>query len=189
MHEILMLILAFLQIGILGIGGGYAMLPLIFQRVQDFGFMSVPEFANLVAISQVTPGPVAINAATYVGYYVSGLAGAAVATAVLCLPSLVLTWLVARFLDRFKENRITQSVMSGLRPVSVGLVATAVIYIGEASLFSRGFSVGNILEAGPAFFQPIPLAIFAVAILLHGRFKASPIAIILGAGLLGAFVL
>ena len=89
----------FFRIGLFSFGGGLAMLPLIFQSVQDFGVMSAQEFSDLVALSQVTPGPVAVNAATYVGFNYSGFAGAAIATLGVCLPSFILMLLVMKFID------------------------------------------------------------------------------------------
>ena len=90
----LYLFTVFFRIGIFSFGGGLAMLPLIFQSVQSFGIMSAHEFSNLVALSQVTPGPIAVNAATYVGFNYAGIPGAAVATLGVCVPSFILVLIV-----------------------------------------------------------------------------------------------
>ena len=100
----------FFRIGLFSFGGGLAMLPLIFQSVQDFGIMTSQEFSDLVALSQVTPGPVAVNAATYVGFNYSGLPGALTATLGVCLPSFVLMLIVMKFIEqrcagRFHGNK------------------------------------------------------------------------------------
>ncbi|MBO7636374.1 MAG: chromate transporter, partial [Paludibacteraceae bacterium] len=114
----LQLLYVFFKIGLLGFGGGYAMLSLIqFEVVDHFNWMTVKEFSDMLAISQMTPGPVSINTATYVGYTVAGIPGAIVATGSLCLPSLFLMYLVIRFLLKNKDNRYVQYIMSGLRPV------------------------------------------------------------------------
>jgi len=183
------LALLFMKIGILGFGGGYAILPLLFQTLKNSGLMENSDFANLIAVSQITPGPIAINAATWAGFTNGGFAGALVATLAFMLPPFILTMLAAHFLDIFSENIVVQSVLSGIRPVAIGLIAAAVLYIGESCLFTASFSIENIMDKGAGFFDPIPLGIFAVVIVLHGKFKLNPILLILAAGLLGIFVL
>ncbi|MEG0156706.1 MAG: chromate transporter, partial [Anaerovoracaceae bacterium] len=95
----------FFRIGLFGFGGGVAMLPLIFQSVQTFGIMDTEEFSNLVALSQVTPGPIAVNAATYVGQAYAGFWGAAVATISVALPSFIIILVVMKFLEKYKESK------------------------------------------------------------------------------------
>ena len=101
MEAYLFLCVMFMKIGVFGFGGGLAMLPMIFQTVQEAGFMSAAEFSNLVAISQMTPGPIAVNAATYVGFQYGGVAGAAAATFGVALPSFVIVLTVSAFLKNF----------------------------------------------------------------------------------------
>lgn len=98
----------FFKIGLFGFGGGLAMLPLIFQSVQTFGIMSSQEFSNLVALSQVTPGPMAVNAATYVGFNYAGIPGAMVATLGVCLPAFILMIIVFKFIQRFNDSKGTR---------------------------------------------------------------------------------
>lgn len=169
----LKLFFIFAKIGLFGFGGGMAMLPMIYQGVQQFGLMSPLEFSDLVAISQVTPGPLAVNAATYVGYTTAGIGGALCATLGVALPSFVLVTLACYFIKKFKESQITQGALTGIRPVTVGLIGSAVIFLGETA-----FATINLL----------PCLIFAVTILLVGKFKASPIAIVIVMGLIGAFL-
>ena len=95
----------FFRIGLFSFGGGLAMLPLIFQSVQDFGMMTAAEFSDLVALSQVTPGPIAVNAATYVGFNGAGIPGALAATLGVSLPSFILILIVVKFLERFQESK------------------------------------------------------------------------------------
>ena len=109
----LKLFLIFFRIGFFSFGGGYAMLPLIYQSAQDFGLMSGTQFSDLVALSQVTPGPIAINAATYVGYQYAGIGGAAAATAGIILPSFLLVFLVLHFLRRFRESETLKQCSFG----------------------------------------------------------------------------
>ena len=124
----------FFKIGLFGFGGGLAMLPLIFQSVQTFGIMSSQEFSNLVALSQVTPGPMAVNAATYVGFNYAGIPGAMVATLGVCLPAFILMIIVFKFIQRFNDSKGIQGAMTGIRPVTVALIGTAAIFVSETVL-------------------------------------------------------
>lgn len=119
------LFVSYLKIGFFGFGGGYAMLSLIQNEVVvQHAWMTNAEFADIVAISQITPGPIAINSATYVGYTVGaqagnawcGILGAALATFAVCLPSLTLMLLITRFFLRLKQNPVVEGAMKGMRP-------------------------------------------------------------------------
>lgn len=169
----LQLFLVFARIGLFGFGGGMAMLPMIYQGAKSFGLMSAAEFSNLVAISQVTPGPIAVNAATYVGYNCAGVAGAVAATLGVALPSFLLVTLVYCFIVKFKESRIIKGAFDGIRPVTVGLIAAAVVIMGQ-SVFTS--------------FAVIPLVITIVTVVLAGKFKVSPIIIVVASGVAGAFL-
>ena len=128
------LFIIFFKVGVLGFGGGYAILTLIFQDVQAFGIMSAHEFANLVALSQVTPGPIAINAATYVGYNAAGVPGAVLATVAVSLPSFILCMLVLLFLHKFQTNKVVMGVLAGIRPATVGLMASAFLFMAQTAI-------------------------------------------------------
>lgn len=132
------LFISYLKIGFFGFGGGYAMLSLIQNEVVvQHQWMTNAQFADIVAVSQITPGPIAINSATYVGYTVGlqaghawfGIAGSVVATFAVCLPSLTLMMLVARFFMRLKGNRILEGAMLGMRPVVIGMIAAAALLL------------------------------------------------------------
>ncbi len=183
------LFLIFSRIGLFSFGGGYVMLPLIYQAIQEFGIMSAKEFSNLVALSQITPGPIAVNAATYVGYVYAGIPGATVATIGVTLPSLILVLAVSHYLNKFKESKALNSVLDGIRPATVGLLVSAVIFLSETSIFKNGiFSSGFFLNP-TSYFNLIPMGIFIITIILFGRFKLSPIGLTIAAGLFGAFVI
>ena len=134
---LLQLFLSYLKIGFFGFGGGYAMLSLIQNEVVvRHAWMTNAQFADIVAVSQITPGPIAINSATYVGYTVGaqmgpayGVAGSLVATFAVCLPSLTLMILVARFFMRLKNNRLVEGAMRGMRPVVIGMIAAAALLL------------------------------------------------------------
>lgn len=171
-----MLFLMFARIGAFSFGGGYAMLPLIFQSVQQFGFMSAEEFSNLVALSQVTPGPVAVNAATYVGFSYGGVLGAAVATLGVALPCFAMIMIVSAFINKFKESKIMDGVFTGIRPVTVGLIASAALVLGKTAVVVSGT------------INWIPAIIFISSFVLAFKAKISPIKITIVMGLVGAFL-
>ena len=169
----LQLFIVFARIGLFGFGGGMAMLPMIYQGAKTFNLMSAEEFSNLVAISQVTPGPIAVNAATYVGYHCAGIAGALAATFGVAFPSFVLVMLVCYFVTRFRNSRAVEGAFAGIRPVTVGLIAAAVVFMAQG------------LEHGIDF---VSAALIAGTVILIGKVKVSPILIIIGAGLIGALL-
>ena len=138
MTVLLQLFWSFFQIGLFSIGGGYAAMPLIQHQVVDLhGWLTMQEFVDIITISQMTPGPIAINSATYVGYTVGaqagnawcGILGAALATFAVCLPSLTLMLLITRFFLRLKQNPIVEGAMKGMRPVVIGMIASAALLL------------------------------------------------------------
>ncbi len=179
----------FFRIGIFSFGGGYAMLPLIFQSIQDFGVMTSGEFSRLVALSQVTPGPVAVNAATYVGYHYAGIGGSAVATVGVALPSMILIILAMRFLDQFEENQSLNAVLQGIRPATVGLISSAVVFLAETSVFQGPILSMELIHHLETYVNWLPCGIFAGTILLAGRFGFGPIKLTLLAGVIGALLI
>ncbi len=129
----LQLFYIFFKVGIFGFGGGYAILPMIYQEIQTFGIITPEDFSNLVALSQVTPGPIAINAATYVGYKAAGVGGAAMATFAVSLPSFILIVMVLAFMRKFKNSAVIQNILKGIRPATIGLIAAAFVFLGQAA--------------------------------------------------------
>lgn len=183
----LQLFLVFSKIGIVGFGGGYAMLSLIQDDVVNkHGWLSSAEFTDIVAVSQMTPGPLGINMATYVGYtsvvnagYSTGLAmlGSLLATlSILWLP-FILMIVVSRFLLKHKESPIIKSIFAGLRPTIVGLVAAAALVLMNAENF--GAPRTALLQS------VVSLILFALAFISVYRFKVSPLKILALAGIFG----
>ena len=137
----LQLFWSFFQIGLFSFGGGYAAMPLIQEQVvTSHGWMSMAEFTDLITISQMTPGPIAINSATFVGMKIAGMPGAAVATAGCILPSCVIVTLLARLYLKYRSMSMMQGILNSLRPAVVAMVASAGIsilitafYIGQPS--------------------------------------------------------
>lgn len=178
----------FFRIGLFSFGGGLAMLPLIFQSVQEFGVMTSQAFSDLVALSQVTPGPMAVNAATFVGYNFGGITGAAVSTIGVCLPAFVIMMIVSSVLDKFKNSRIVEGAFAGIRPVTVGLIGSAVLYVSETTLVNGSLISTDLFTSGAQYFNFIPIVIFAVTILLTGVLKMKPITVMIIMGIAGAFI-
>jgi len=177
--EYLELISVFFKIGLFSFGGGYAMISLIqFEVVDNYGWMTMQEFADILAISQVTPGPISINIATYVGFNVAGIMGALVATLALCLPSIVLMFFVIKFLFANMENRYVQFVLSGLRPAIVGLIFTAALLLMNADNFPD-VGIGN---------TNFSIMICAATFIAFYFYKVHPVLLIVLAGTCGFFM-
>lgn len=126
----LQLFLSYLKIGFFGFGGGYAMLSLIQQEVvMSRGWITNAQFTDIVAISQMTPGPIAINSATYIGYEVAGVAGSIIATSAVCAPCFIIMLGLAHFYLRVKDNRYMAGAMDGMRPVLIGMITAAALLL------------------------------------------------------------
>ena len=178
---------AFLKIGAFTFGGGYAMLPMIQEAVSAHGWLGGEALVNFIAVSESTPGPFAVNIATYVGFEVAGIAGALCATLGVVLPSFVIVLVVARCFDRFRESRVVRGCMAGLKPAVVGLIGAAMVSVARTVFAPEGLSPER-LQA-PEFW--LCAVVFAIAAVLAHR-KAHPIAIIAlsaALGVLGGYVL
>ncbi|MBO8127302.1 MAG: chromate transporter [Firmicutes bacterium] len=127
---------SFFKIGLFAFGGGYAMIPLIKDEVLKHGWLTVKEFANVVAISQMTPGPIAVNSATFVGYRIASLSGATVATVGVVLPSFLLTLLVAKLVFANQDKWFVKGVFAGVRPAVVALITSALVLLLPTSVNS-----------------------------------------------------
>lgn len=135
------LFFTFLMIGAFTFGGGYAMLPLIQEEVAAKGWVDAASLVDFVAVSESTPGPFAINMATYVGSEVGGVFGSVCATMGVVVPSFVIILIVAKCYDQFRRSRVIQGCMSGLKPAVVGLIAGAVVSVAGTVFFPAGVSM------------------------------------------------
>ena len=179
----LQLFLSFLQIGLFSFGGGYAAMPLIqSQVVTPHGWLSMSEFTDLITISQMTPGPIAINSATFVGIKIAGLPGALVATIGCILPSCILVTLIAGLYLKYQNVNALQSVLNSLRPAVVAMIASAGISILVTAFWSSE------THAVLAETNWTLVIIFAVCILLLRKFKMNPVWVMLLAGIMNAAV-
>ena len=176
----LQLFLTFFQIGLLGFGGGYAMLSMIQgEVVTKYQWLTTGEFTDIVAISQMTPGPIGINSATYVGYTAivnagyptwAGVIGSFLATFAVILPSFILMILISAFLMRYNNHPIVENIFQGLRPAVVGLLAAAALVLCSAENFGTPDT--------PWRFT-ISLSLFAFALIGQQVYKLNPIFLIL----------
>lgn len=135
----LQLLLSFLQIGLLSIGGGYAALPIIQSQVVDLHhWITMREFADILTISQMTPGPIAINGATFVGTKIAGLPGAIVASVGVVIPSFIIVLTLAFIYYKYRQLDTIQAVLKGLRPAVVALIASAGLSLAMSAFWPDG---------------------------------------------------
>lgn len=187
----LSLFLTFLQIGLFGFGGGYGMLSLIqSETVVRHAWLTSAEFTNIVAISQMTPGPIGINSATYCGYTavrnagygeLMGVLGSATATLALVLPSFIIMVLVCRMFMEYIHSQTVQSVLSGLRPAVVGLIGAAALLLMNAENFSSPLQ--NPWQFG------VSIALFVATYIGTQTLKINPIRMIAWAAFAGLMLL
>lgn len=176
------LFLTFFKIGALTFGGGYAMIPLIQSEVMSHGWLSATQLIDFIAVSESTPGPFAVNIATYIGTQTGGVLGGAAATAGVVLPSFIVISAIAGCYTAYKNNKFVRGAMYGLKPAAVGLVGAAALSVGMAALSIRfdGFNPNMLLEF-PFIGAAATLAVAAVCAFK----KVHPILIIVISALLG----
>ena len=165
------LFLLFMKTAFLTFGGGYAMIPL-FQNeiVTRHAFMSAQDFANLVALAQVTPGPIGFNSATYVGMLGGGFPGSLAASLGVMVPSLVITLAVAAFLRKAEDAAWLKTLMRGIRPCVVGIVAAAVVFFADTSVFTAPFA--QLLRGGPFGVCWQGALVFALVVFIRWKWKS-----------------
>ena len=171
---LLELFLIFLKIGAFTFGGGYSMIAMIQYEAEQHGWLSQSELVDFVALSESTPGPLAVNMATFVGMKTGGVLGAVLATLGVVLPSFVIILIIAKCYERFKSSRAVGAVMSGLKPAVVGMIGTAFLSVGRTVFFPNGLQTVRFTQASFWVF----LGIFAVSVVLVFK-KVNPIKIIL----------
>ena len=178
LENYLKLIWAYLKIGLFGFGGGYAMLSLIQREVVDSGWITSQMFTDIVAISQMTPGPIGINSATYIGYVVTGsVFGSLVTTLTVVLPPFILTLIAAHYIERHRQSVFIKGAFMGLRPVVVGLIASAALLLMNSENF--GYEVSERL---------ITIAICVASFCIVYFTRVHPILVIILAGIIGLLV-
>ncbi len=174
------LFLAFLQVGAFSFGGGYAAMPLIKSQVIDkYGWLSSSDFADLVTIAEMTPGPIAVNAATFVGNQVGGILGAVVATAGAVLPSCLFVTLLAFLYTKYRKMPLLKTILESLRPAVVSMIFCAGLIIFIPAMFKSStisFTGGNFMAA--------PFIIFVASIFVLAKFKINPVVVMISCGVI-----
>lgn len=175
----------FAKTGLFSVGGGMATLPFLYNMAASTGWFTETDVANMIAVSESTPGALGVNMATYAGYITAGIPGALAATIGLITPSIIIILIIARVLNRFRSSPLVQKMFYGLRPASVALVAAAGIKVAQISMispaaFQASGKVGN-------FFVWPAILLGAVIFIAQRKFKKiHPIFFILFAGIVGA---
>ena len=186
--DCLRLFYAFFKIGLLGFGGGYAMMSMIMIECEKFS-ITFAQFADLNALDMIVPGPIAINAATYVGYLYAGFWGALAATVGVSAPSFILVTLVMHFIQKYRENTIMNGVLSGVKPAATGLIAAAALLIASEVLLMPGAKLATLFSDPLHTVSFLMIGVFLVTAVMNIRFKVNPILLTVLAGVLGAVLI
>ncbi len=186
---LLTLFLEFLKIGLFTFGGGYAMIPLIKEAVLNHGWLSQEQFLNMIGVSEVTPGPIAINMATYVGSTQAGILGAVLCTLGVVLPAFIIMLLISILLKKFMKNRFVQSALHGIKFVAVALIASSALTLFADVLFP--YNIGENASVTPntvaiKIFILVVAGYFLLKIVL--KKKPGPISIIIMSAVIGLMV-
>lgn len=179
------LALMFFQIGALSFGGGYVILALIFQNIQRIGPMSSSEFANLVALSQITPGPIAINAATYIGLKYGGILGAISSSVAVVIPSFIFVLIVAHFLKKFEDSKIVAYILKGIKPAATALILSAFFTFSQTVLLNEGYTWNALLNFDFSALNLKAIAMSVFIFYIANRFRVSYIILVIVCGFLG----
>lgn len=178
------LLWSFFQIGLFSIGGGYAAIPLIQQQVVELHpWLTLGEFTDLITISQMTPGPIAINSATFVGTQIAGVGGAVVSTLGCILPSCAIVLTLAYFYYKYRNLTVIQNILAKLRPAVVSLIGSAGVSIGILAFWNSGAP-----NLDPTDINWVGILLFAAAFFVLRKFKSSPVMVMAGCGIAGMFL-
>lgn len=184
---LLEIFISFFQIGLFSIGGGYAALPLIESQVLEVhNWLTLEEFADLLTISQMTPGPIALNASTFVGTKVAGLPGAIIATIGCVTPSCIIVLTLAYFYFKYKNLSSIQGILKGLRPAVVSLITSAGLSILLLAIFkSEDVTLWTMKLSDLNY---ISILLVALGVFVLRKYKTDPIKVMLATGIIGIFV-
>ncbi len=182
MSILLQLFFSFIQVGLFSVGGGYAAIPLIQnQIVEVHGLMTLQEFTDLITIAEMTPGPISINSATFVGIRLAGIPGAILCTIGCILPSFFICLLLAYFYYKYRQLNGVQKVLSALRPAVVALIASAGVSILLLGLFGEeGVAIEN--------FRLVEFGLLIGGFYLLRRYRLNAIQVIFGTGVFGSLI-
>lgn len=174
----------FFKIGLFTVGGGYAMLPLMQQEIERYGWITAGEFVDIIAIAEMTPGAIAVNAATFAGFRTASILGAIVATAALALPSLLIIIPLSNFWETHQDHPVLKAIFSGIKPAVAGLIVAAAIYIGQTALL---YDIDPVKKGGlPIDPRSVIIAVGVFAAVR--KLKADPIKTIIVSAVVGLIV-
>ena len=176
-----LLFLSFIQVGLFSVGGGYAAIPLIQNQIVNVhGLMTMAEFADLVTIAEMTPGPISINSATFVGTKLAGPMGAIICSIGVIIPSFVICLTLAHYYYKYRDFSGVQTVLAALRPAVVALISSAGLSILTLAIFNA--EKHNIVLSD---FKIVEFCLFVAGLIALRKFKLNPILVIFGSGLIG----
>jgi chromate transporter len=177
----LQLFWSFFQIGLFSFGGGYAAMPLIQSQVVELhAWLTMSEFADVITISQMTPGPIGINSATFVGLRIAGIPGAIAATLGCVFPSCVIALILAFIYYKYRGLDIVQGILKGLRPAVIAMIASAGL-----SVLLLALGNGKDITSNKTSLDFVAMTIFVVAIIVLRKWKLNPVYVMLGSGVVG----
>ena len=185
------LFLAFFKVGLFTFGGGYAMIPMIENEISAHGWMTGQQFADIIAISEMTPGPIAVNSATFVGYKTAGILGGALATLGVVLPSFIIILIIYKAFYKFNEHPIVKGAFYGIRPAVIGLIAGAAVFVSQTSIFKEALNLNTLSKMFTNIKSVVDLpslAIMAASLVVIIKYKWRPYITILASGVLGIIV-
>lgn len=181
---LLRLFFSFIQVGLFSVGGGYAAIPLIQEQIVNIhGLMTLEEFTDLITVAEMTPGPISINSATFVGMRIAGIPGVLICTVGCILPSFCICLILAHVYYKYRTVGGVQTVLAALRPAVVALIGSAGVSILMLGLFGHegtAYTLNNL--------NWVELVIFVVCLVILRKYKPSAVAIILGSGVVGTLV-
>lgn len=180
----LQLFWSFFQIGLFSVGGGYAAMSLIQNQVVDIHpWLTMTQFADIMTIAEMTPGPIAINSATFVGIQVGGIAGAVIATLGCVFPSCIIVLSLAVLYYRFRSLTVMQGILAGLRPAVIAMIASAGFSLLVMALYGQ-----RSLPADLTSFDRSSLFLFAIGFIILRMVKINPLYVMVGCGILGILI-
>ncbi len=182
----LLLFLEFFKIGLFAIGGGLAALPFLYELAPKYNWFTEADITNMIAISESTPGPIAVNMATYVGYHTAGVMGGIIATLGNILPAIIIVLIVAKYLEKFKDNSLVQAGFYGIRPAVAALITVALFAVVKVSILRWDVFVAT--ENWGALVDWRAAALFAVALALILKMEKHPVFYIAAGALAGILI-
>ena len=173
MSILLRLIIEFFKTGLFSVGGGLATLPFLYEMSDNTGWYTHADIADMIAISESTPGAIGINMSTYAGYTTAGIPGGFAATLGLALPSLIIILIIARFLDRFSDNKYVKNAFYGLRPASIAMITAALFNVVRVALVDlNAYAQTNSIVS---LFRPVPILMAVILYFVMKKIKWHPV--------------